>query len=54
MGHGDDHYRHEPILFGDLPGEDRRGRGSASGNGDDAQDSVFEIPRLDATPSVGG
>lgn len=54
MGHVDDHYRYEPILFGYLPGEGRRGRGRASWNGDDAQDAVFEIPRPNATPAIGG
>jgi len=50
LGHADYHYRHEPILFGYLPGEGRRGRGSAGWYGDDAQDSVFEIPRPTASP----
>jgi DNA modification methylase len=50
LGHADYHYRHEPILFGYLPGEGRRGRGSVGWYGDDAQDSVFEIPRPKASP----
>jgi DNA modification methylase len=50
LGHADYHYRHEPILFGYLPGPGRRGRGSAGWYGDDAQDTVFEIPRPKASP----
>ena len=50
LGHADYHYRHEPILFGYLPGSGRRGRGSAGWYGDDAQDTVFEIPRPKASP----
>ncbi len=45
LGHADHHYRHEPILFGYLPGGGRRGRGSAGWYGDAAQDSVFALPR---------
>jgi site-specific DNA-methyltransferase (adenine-specific) len=50
LGHADYHYRHEPLLFGYLPGSGRRGRGSAGWYGDDAQDTVFEIPRPKASP----
>jgi DNA modification methylase len=50
LGHADYHYRHEPLLFGYLPGSGRRGRGSAGWYGDDAQDTVFEIPRPRASP----
>jgi len=50
LGHADYHYRHEPILCGYLPGTGRRGRGSAGWYGDDAQDSVFDIPRPQASP----
>ncbi len=44
LGHADHHYRHEPILFGYLPGGGRRGRGSAGWYGGDSVDSVFEVP----------
>ncbi len=50
LGHSDYHYRHEPILYGVLPGGGRRGRGAAGWYGDDAQTSVFEIPRPSASP----
>ncbi len=50
LGHSDYHYRHEPILFGYLPGDGRRGRGAAGWYGDDAQDSVFDVPRPKASP----
>ncbi|MBA2469376.1 MAG: DNA modification methylase [Chloroflexia bacterium] len=50
MGHADYHYRHEPLLFGYLPGPGRRGRGGVGWHGDHAQDSVFEIPRPKASP----
>ena len=51
LGHADYHYRHEPILFGYLPGgEGRMGRGGTGWFGNDAQDSVFEIPRPKASP----
>lgn len=50
LGHADYHYRHEPLLFGYLPGAGRRGRGSAGWYGDDAQDSVFEVARPKASP----
>jgi site-specific DNA-methyltransferase (adenine-specific) len=55
LGHADYHYRHEPILYGFLPGKGRRGRGSTGWYGDDAQTSVFEIPRpkrSDAHPTM--
>jgi site-specific DNA-methyltransferase (adenine-specific) len=45
LGRSDYHYRHEPILFGYLPGEGRRGRGGVGWHGDNAQDTVFEVPR---------
>jgi DNA modification methylase len=45
LGHSDYHYRHEPILFGYSPGGGRRGRGGEGWYGDNAQDSVIEIPR---------
>ncbi|MPZ24516.1 MAG: hypothetical protein GEU28_13515 [Dehalococcoidia bacterium] len=50
LGHADYHYRHEPILFDYLPGDGRRGRGATGWYGDDAQDSVFEVPRPKASP----
>ncbi len=51
LGHADYHYRHEPLLYGYLPGgEGRRGRGGKGWFGDDAQTSVFEIPRPKASP----
>ncbi|MDP9353868.1 MAG: DNA modification methylase [Chloroflexota bacterium] len=50
LGHADYHYRHEPILYGYLPGgTGRRGRGGKGWFGDDAQTSVFEIPRPKAS-----
>jgi site-specific DNA-methyltransferase (adenine-specific) len=45
LGRSDYHYRHEPILFGYLPGEGRRGRGGVGWYGDNAQNTVFEVPR---------
>ncbi len=50
LGHADYHYRHEPLLFGYLPGPGRQGRGGAGWYGDHAQDTVFEIPRPRASP----
>ncbi len=50
LGHADYHYRHEPLLFGYLPGPGRQGRGGAGWYGDHAQDTVFEIPRPKASP----
>jgi site-specific DNA-methyltransferase (adenine-specific) len=50
LGRSDYHYRHEPILFGYLPGPGRRGRGGTGWHGDHAQDSVFELPRPTASP----
>lgn len=48
LGHSDYHYAHEPILFGYTPGDGRRGRGGSGWFGDNAQSSVFSVPR----PSV--
>ncbi len=45
LGHGDYHYRHEPILYGCKPGEGRRGRGHQGWYGGNAQTSVLEVPR---------
>jgi len=39
LGHSEYHYRHEPILFGWIPG------GQRHKNPDRTRDSVFEIPR---------
>jgi len=50
LGRSDYHYRHEPLLFGYLPGPGRRGRGGVGWHGDNAQDTVFEIPRPKASP----
>ena len=45
LGHGDYHYRHEPIAFGYAAGGGRRGRGHTGWYGGNAQDSVLEVPR---------
>ncbi len=48
LGHSDYHYRHEPVLYGWLPGPGRSGRGNHNGSrwrGDHAADSVFEVER---------
>jgi DNA modification methylase len=45
LGHGDYHYRHEPIAFGYAPGPGRRGRGGVGWYGGNAQDSILEVPR---------
>lgn len=45
LGHGDYHYRHEPILYGRTPGGGRRGRGRAGWYGGNAQSSVIDVPR---------
>ncbi|MCH7780242.1 MAG: DNA modification methylase, partial [Acidobacteria bacterium] len=50
LGHSDYHYRHEPILFGYKPGDGRWGRGGKGWYGDNAQASVFEVPRPKASP----
>ena len=51
LGHADDHYRHEPILYGFLPGgQGRLGRGGSGWCGGDAQDSVFEHPKPQSSP----
>jgi DNA modification methylase len=44
LGHGDYHFRHEPIIYGTTPGG-RLGRGRARWYGGHAQTSVFEVPR---------
>jgi DNA modification methylase len=45
LGHGDYHYRHEPILYGWKPAPGRWGRGAAGWYGGNVETSVFEIPR---------
>ncbi|HEY1697963.1 MAG TPA: DNA methyltransferase [Polyangiaceae bacterium] len=46
LGHSDYHYIHEPILLGYTPASaGRRGRGGDGWYGDNAQTSVFEVPR---------
>lgn len=48
LGHSDYHLRHEGLLYGWTAGPGRSGRGSHEGSrwyGDNAQTSVFEIPR---------
>ena len=45
LGHSDYHLKHEDIIFGYKHGEGRRGRGGEGWYGDNAQVSVFEIPR---------
>ncbi|MGH2849216.1 MAG: DNA modification methylase [Solirubrobacteraceae bacterium] len=46
LGHSDYHYTHEPILLGYTPASaGRRGRGGEGWYGDNAQTSVFEVPR---------
>lgn len=46
LGHSDYHYRHEPILYGFAPGgEGRLGRGGERWYGDNAQTTVFEVPK---------
>lgn len=48
LGRSDYHYRHEPILYGftaSPSGSGRLGRGGDRWFGDNAQTSVFEVPR---------
>ena len=46
LGRSDYHYRHEPLLYGFTPGGDGRlGRGGDRWYGDNAQTSVFEVPK---------
>ncbi|MGH2660717.1 MAG: DNA modification methylase [Actinomycetota bacterium] len=45
LGHGDFHYRHEPILYGCKPGAGRWGRGHQGWYGGNAETSVLEFPR---------
>lgn len=49
LGHSDYHYRHEDIYFGYAPGATgRRGRGGDGWFGDNAQDTVLDVPRPSA------
>lgn len=45
LGHSDYHLKHEDIIFGYKAGAGRRGRGGEGWYGDNAQVSVFEVPR---------
>ena len=45
LGRSDYHYRHEPILYGYKRAAGRLGRGGTGWYGDNAQTSVFELPR---------
>lgn len=45
LGHSDYHYQHEPIIYGLKPGDGRWGRGAKGWYGDDAQASVFDVPK---------
>ncbi|WP_231951372.1 DNA modification methylase [Nocardia terpenica] len=46
MGRSDYHYRHEPILYGFIPGGDGRlGRGGDRWFGDNAAATVFEVDK---------
>jgi DNA modification methylase len=45
LGHGDYHYRHEPLLYGHVPGPGRWGRGHRGWYGGNAETSVFEVAR---------
>lgn len=48
LGHGDFHYRHEPIIYGAKPGRPL-GRGRAGWYGSNAETSVLEVPRPKAS-----
>lgn len=48
LGRSDYHYRHEPILYGFTPPNDDRGRLGRGGShwlGDNAQTTVFTVPK---------
>jgi DNA modification methylase len=47
LGHADYHYKHEPIIFGYLPGgSGRKGRGGTlNWHGDNSQTSIFEVDK---------
>jgi len=44
LGHGDFHYRHEPLIYARKPGKPV-GRGRAGWYGGNAETSVLEVPR---------
>ena len=48
LGHGDFHYRHEPLVYARKPGRPI-GRGRAGWYGGNAETSVFEVPRPKAS-----
>jgi DNA modification methylase len=48
LGHGDFHYRHEPILYAGKPGKPLA-RGRAGWYGGNAETSVLEVPRPKAS-----
>lgn len=45
LGHSDYHYRHEPILYGYVPGGGRRGRGALGWYGPNNETSVLAFDR---------
>jgi DNA modification methylase len=45
LGHGDYHYRHEPLLYGYKPAAGRLGRGGAGWFGGNGECSVLEVER---------
>src|SRR3546814_10521809 len=48
LGRSDYHYQHEPLIYGFTdpePGSGRLGRGGDRWHGDNAQTSVFQIPK---------
>ena len=49
LGHADYHYKHEPILYGYKPANERLGRGAAGWYGDNRQVSVLEVARPKAS-----
>jgi DNA modification methylase len=49
LGHADYHYRHEPILYGYVPGPGRWGRGARGWFGGNAETSVIEVARPTAS-----
>ncbi|QXN95263.1 DNA modification methylase [Nocardia iowensis] len=49
MGRSDYHYKHEPILYGFVPGgQGRLGRGGDRWHGDNAQSTTFEFDKPSA------
>ncbi|GAA1281326.1 DNA modification methylase [Saccharothrix xinjiangensis] len=46
LGRSDYHYQHEAVMYGFVPGgQGRLGRGGPRWFGDDAQTTVFEVPK---------